>query len=88
MGHSGPADDKDADVIPNNTEDVNLNGSYDAGDLYDWEAYNTPTPGRPAIIENDFEDWNCQRHTDVTGDHSVDWGDPGMQHNTKDRYDD
>ena len=87
-GNSGPGDDKDADRIPNSTEDVNLNGAYDAGDLYDWEAYNTPTPGRPASILNDFEDWNCQRHTGVTGDHSGDWGDPGMQHQTKDKYND
>ena len=25
---------------------------------------------------------------DVKGDHSKDWGDPGMQHKTKDKYDD
>ena len=87
-GNSKPGDDKDADRIPNSTEDVNLNGTYDAGDLYDWEAYNTPTAGRPASILNDFEDWNCQRHKDAMGDHSKDWGDPGMQHKTKDKYDD
>jgi hypothetical protein len=75
-------------MISNSTEDMNLNGVYDAGDLYDWETYNTPTAGRPVSILNDFEDWNCQRHKDATGDHSKDWGNPGMQHNTKDKYDD
>jgi hypothetical protein len=88
QGNAGPGDDKDADMISNSTEDMNLNGVYDAGDLYDWETYNTPTAGRPVSILNDFEDWNCQRHKDATGDHSKDWGNPGMQHNTKDKYDD
>ena len=87
-GNGGPGDDKDGDRISNSTEDVNLNGTYDSGDLYDWQNYNTPTPGRPSSILNDFEDWNCQRHTAARGDHSKDWGDPGMQHKTKDKYDD
>jgi hypothetical protein len=87
-GNSGANNDKDADCIPNKTEDVNLNGSYDAGDLYDWNVYNTPTAGRPSSILNDFEDWNCQRHMSAAGDHAKDWSNPGMQHNTKDKYDD
>ena len=86
--NTNPGDDKDADRIPNGTEDVDLNGTYNTGDLYDWEVYNTPTIGRPAAIHNDFEDWNCQRHKDAKGDHSKDWGDPGMQHMTKDVYND
>lgn len=40
------------------------------------------------MIINDFEDWNCKRNKNVKGDHSKDWGDPGMQHKTKDKYDD
>jgi hypothetical protein len=88
VGNVAPGDDKDADIISNSTEDVNLNGAYDVGDLYDWEVYNTPTPGRPLSILNDFEDWNCQRHSGVTGDHAKDWGDPGMQHKTKEYYND
>ncbi len=87
-GKAGPGDDKDGDRIKNNIEDVDLSGTYNAGDLYDWEVLNTPTAGRPASIINDFEDWNCQRNKAVTGDHSKDWGDPGMQHQTLDKYDD
>ena len=92
MAHRGgnnPQDDKDGDRIQNRIEDINLNGVYDnATDLYDWQNPNTPTPNRPGGIINDFEDWNCQRHKDAKGDHSKDWGDPGMQHKTKDKYDD
>jgi hypothetical protein len=88
IGNDGPGDDKDGDRIPNSVEDVNSNGVYDAGDLYDWEKLNTPTPGRPAAIINDFEDWDCQRHTGATGDHSADWANPGMQHQTIDKYND
>jgi len=87
-GNSDPEDDKDGDRIPNQTEDVDLSGTYNEGDLYDWEVYNTPTEGRPDAIKNDFEDWNCQRNTDVTGTHSQDWADPGMQHKPSDTYDD
>jgi hypothetical protein len=87
-GKSGPNDDKDGDRIPNEIEDANLNGTYDAGDLYDWQNYNTPTANRPSAIKNDFEDWGCQRNKNVKGDHSKDWSDPGMQHKTKDNYDD
>ena len=91
MSHRGgvaPDDDKDADNIPNRVEDVNLNKTYDLGDLYDWSVDNTPTAGRPPEIVDDFEDWNCQRHKNVKGDHSKDWGDPGMQHKTRDKYND
>ena len=87
-GNAGPGDDKDGDRIPNSVEDANGNGAYDAGDLYDWEDLNTPTPGRPAAIINDFEDWDCQRHTGAKGDHTQDWSDPGMQHQTIDKYND
>jgi len=31
VGNVAPDDDKDADMIPNSTEDVNLNGFYDVG---------------------------------------------------------
>lgn len=91
MSHRGgvaPDDDKDEDNIPNRVEDVNLNKTYDFGDLYDWSVDNTPTAGRPPEIVDDFEDWNCQRHKNVKGDHSKDWGDPGMQHKTRDKYND
>ena len=82
-------DDKDGDRIPNGIEDANQNGIYEPSiDLYDWQQYNTPTPHRPSTIINDFEDWNCQRHKNVKGDHSKDWGDPGMQHKTRDKYND
>ena len=82
-------DDKDGDSIPNGIEDANQNGIYEPSiDLYDWQQYNTPTPHRPSTIINDFEDWNCQRHKNVKGDHSKDWGDPGMQHKTRDKYND
>ena len=82
-------DDKDGDRIPNRIEDANQNGIYEPSiDLYDWQQYNTPTPHRPSTIINDFEDWNCKRNKNVKGDHSKDWGDPGMQHKTKDKYDD
>jgi hypothetical protein len=67
---------------------VNNNGIYDQGDLYDWAILNTPTPGRPPEIINDFEDWDCKRHVDTKGDSSKDWGKPGMQHQTIDKYDD
>ena len=87
-GKDGPDDDKDRDKIPNRLEDVNLNGVYDAGDLYDWQVKNTPTLGRPVVIVNDFEDWNCQRNKGATGDHSKDWAAPGMQHGTLNKYDD
>ena len=43
---------------------------------------------RPARINNDFEDWNCQRHINERGNHSKDWCNPGMQHKTIGRYDD
>jgi len=78
-GGTGPDDDKDGDFIPNRVEDVNLNGIYDTGDLYDWDNPNTPTPGRPINIRSDFEDWNCQRNKNVRGDHSQDWAKPGKQ---------
>ena len=82
-------DDKDGDRIPNGIEDANQNGIYEPSiDLYDWQKYNTPKPHRPSVIINDFEDWNCKRNKNVKGDHSKDWGDPGMQHKTKDKYDD
>lgn len=82
-------DDKDGDRIPNGIEDANQNGIYEPSiDLYDWQQNNTPTPHRPSTIRNDFEDWNCQRHKNVKGDHSKDWGDPGMQHKTRDKYND
>jgi hypothetical protein len=84
----GAGDDRDCDVIPNDFEDLNWNQTYDTGDLYDWQLYNTPTPGRPDEILNDFEDWDCMRHRGVTGDHAVDWGNPGMQHATLDVYSD
>ncbi len=87
-GNVGPGDDKDGDRIPNGVEDANGNGVYDAGDLYDWEDLNTPTAGRPAAIINDFEDWDCKRHTGAKGDHAQDWADPGMQHQTIDKYND
>ncbi len=87
-GKSSRNGDLDGDRIPNYIEDANLNGIYDSGDLYDWENYNTPTLNRPTRIINDFEDWNCKRHTNVVGNHSVDWANPGMQHNTKDNYND
>ncbi|MBO5941555.1 MAG: hypothetical protein J6R18_10220 [Kiritimatiellae bacterium] len=82
-------DDKDGDRIPNGIEDANQNGIYEPSiDLYDWQQYNTPTPHRPSTIINDFEDWNCQHHKNVKGEHSKDWGDPGMQHKTRDKYND
>lgn len=74
--------------IPNGVEDANGNGVYDAGDLYDWEGLNTPTAGRPAAIINDFENWDCKRHTGAKGDHAQDWADPGIQHQTIDKYND
>jgi hypothetical protein len=52
------------------------------------DDYNTPTKGRPAKIDNDWEDWNCKRNKDIKGDHSKDWSDPGMQQKTEDKYDD
>jgi hypothetical protein len=88
IGKTGPDDDRDGDRIPNYLEDVNLSHTYDSGDMYHWELYNTSTPNRPYEILNDFEDWDCQRHKDKKGDHSKDWADPGMQHKTIDRYDD
>lgn len=87
-GKSGAADDKDGDRISNLLEDKNSNGTYDSGDLYDWEASNTPTQGRPSNITNDFEDWACQRGKAAKGNHSLDWSDPGMQHQTKGKYND
>ena len=67
-----PGDDKDSDVISNQLEDLDLSGTYYAGDLYDWQVYNTPTPGRPAAIINDFEDWDCQRNAGIVGNHAAD----------------
>jgi hypothetical protein len=87
LGGTGPSDDKDGDRIPNQTEDVNLNGTYDSGDLYDFNDLNTPTPGRPSIIHDDFQDWDCQRNKNIKGDHSLDWGSPGMKHYQNDVYD-
>lgn len=87
-GNSGRNDDKDGDMIPNNYEDVNFNQVYDSVDLYDWQIYNTPTPNRPDEILNDFEDWNCKRHTTVRGNHLLDWSNPGMQHKTIGEYND
>lgn len=85
---TGPNDDKDSDRIPNKIEDVDLSGTYNAGDLYDWKVLNTPTAGRPAAIDNDSDDWNCQRNKTVVGDHSKDWGDPGWQHKSLTNYND
>lgn len=79
-GKNGPDDDLDGDRIPNKIEDVNGNGIYDAGDLSDWQILNTPTVGRDPQIINDFEEWDCKRHTDAKGDHSKDWANPGFQH--------
>jgi len=87
-GKRGPNDELDGDRIPNRVEDVNLNGVYDRGDLYDWTKYRTPSTGLPANIVNDFEDWDCKRHKTMKGDHARDWADPGMQHKTLDKWDD
>jgi hypothetical protein len=78
-GKAGPGDDMDGDWMPNGVE---------VREGYDWQVYNTPTPGRPADVIYDLDDWNCRRVRTVRGDHSQDWCDPGMQHMTKDRYDD
>lgn len=88
IGKTGPADDRDNESIPNQIEDKNLNSVYDAGDLYDWQDPKTPTAGRPSNIDNDFEDWNCQRNKSAAGNHTKDWADPGMQHLTLDKWDD
>ena len=82
----GPNDNKDDDYLPNRVEDLNLNKIFDQGDRYDWAA--TLTPGAPAGIVNDAEDYTCIRHGGVKGDHSKDWSDPGMQHQTNKKYDD
>ena len=88
VGKNGPDDDRDRDQIPNRVEDVNLNGRYDRGDLYDWKKYRTGASGTPGNITNDFEDWDCKRHTGQKGNHARDWADPGMQHLTLDKWDD
>ncbi|MDP0494657.1 MAG: hypothetical protein Q7Q73_00485 [Verrucomicrobiota bacterium JB024] len=93
-GGLDPNDNKDphetsrggSDYLPNYVEDVNLNQDYDQGDLYDWSNGLTGNP--PSTIIDDAEDYTCQRHTSVVGDHSLDWADPGMQHNTLDVYHD
>lgn len=85
-GKNGPNDEKDGDRIPNKVEDVDLDGTYNAGDLYDWTKL--LTPGHPAGIINDFEDWDCVRNKNAKGDHSKDWASPGMQRKTLDKYDD
>lgn len=79
----GPDDDKDRDHLPNRIEDINLSKTFDAGDLYDWAVQQTP-----GSYVNDFEDYDCKRNTSAKGDHSKDWGDPGMQHKTLGTYDD
>jgi hypothetical protein len=86
LGKTGPNDERDNDRIPNRLEDVDRNASYNTGDLYDWENPKTPTTGRPNNIVNDFEDWNCKRRRTTKGNHAKDWGDPGMQHLTLDKW--
>ena len=85
---TGPDDDFDGEDIPNRIEDANLNARYDAADLYDWKVKRTPARCVPSNILNDFEDWNCRRHTSMKGNHAKDWADPGMQHLTLDKWDD
>ena len=80
-GLTGPDDDFDGDRLPNKIEDVNLNGIYDAGDLYDWRAETTAGNQSGRI---DFEEWDYQRHKNAKGDHAKDWASPGMQHGKND----
>ena len=46
------------------------------------------TEGCKMISSHHFHLTNGVGPADVKGDHSKDWGDPGMQHKTKDKYDD
>lgn len=91
-GGVNPSDNKDgtlagnSDYLPNSIEDVDLSKSYNIGDLYDWNNFRTGNP--PIEILNDAEDYTCKRHTGVKGDHSKDWGNPGMNHKTVGKYDD
>ncbi|MBN1974753.1 MAG: hypothetical protein JW787_14025 [Sedimentisphaerales bacterium] len=79
VGKTGPSDDKDGDYLPNQMEDVNLNSIYDAGDLYDFNDMYTGS-------NHDNEDWNYQRNKGMVGNHALDWGNPGMQHDKNDEY--
>jgi len=72
--------------LPNNEEDLDLDKTFNSGDRYDWAA--TLTPGAPAAIVNDAEDYTCIRHGGVKGNQNLDWADPGMQHQTIGKYND
>ena len=82
----GPTQNKDDDYLPNNEEDLDLDKTFNSGDRYDWAA--TLTPGAPAAIVNDAEDYTCIRHGGVKGNQNLDWADPGMQHQTIGKYND
>ena len=55
---------------------------------YDWQDYNSPTPGKLERVYGDEEELNCRMHTHQRGDRRKDWGNPGMNHKTDDKFDD
>lgn len=95
IGKEGPNDNKDGqigdngrvDYLPNFVEDVNLNKVFDAGDLYNWNDLLTDGVSSPEL-PSDAEDYTHQRGKNIRGDHSQDWANPGMQHQTLGKYDD
>lgn len=76
----GPLNDMDFDWVRTDAEQ--------ASGRYDWLLMLTPQAGQPFAIIDDNEDWNCLENRNVRGNHRQDWGDPGMNHRTLDRYDD
>jgi hypothetical protein len=84
-GKSGPSGNLDKGDFPNSFEDIDANGAFNAGDPYDLTTQKTAT--NPSGLA-DNEDRNCKLHKAVTGDHSKDWANPGMQHKTLNKYDD
>jgi len=92
-----PDYDYDGDFIPNRVEykqSIKENpwvftGHDPAVDCtYDWQNLNSPTPGKLERVYGDEEELNCRMHTHQRGDHRKDWGNPGMNHETDDKFDD
>ena len=84
--------DQDKDNPPTGNfpgpEDVDTDGN---GILHleSWHWHQLLSPGAPDPEPSDDEDWMvCLDGKSVTGNHSKDWADPGMQHKTTDTYDD
>ncbi|MGB2754217.1 MAG: hypothetical protein WBD75_10215 [Phycisphaerae bacterium] len=95
--YTQPDYDFDGDFIPNRVEYKQsdrtkpwvFTGHDPAKDCtYDWQNANSQTPGKLGNVFDDLEELNCRMHTHQRGERRRDWGNPGMNHKTDDKYDD